>query len=102
MTTEKEPILALTDTPGAEAEAVIRDGLGSYNFAQAGYRDQRPLAVLGSDPDNGEGIGGLIGPTSNGVLFFERFFLPDALGNAGLGIRLIQSAVKEGARRGGA
>jgi len=43
MTTEKEPILALTATPGAEAEAVIRDGLGSYNFAQAGYRDQRPL-----------------------------------------------------------
>ncbi len=41
MTTEKEPILGLTDMPGAEAEAIIRDGLSSYNFAQAGYRDQR-------------------------------------------------------------
>ncbi len=100
MTTEKEPILALTDTPGAEAEAVIRDGLGSYNFAQAGYRDQRPLAVLASDPDNGEVIGGLIGRTSMGLLFIDRFFLPDGLRKRGLGSRLIKMAEKEGARRG--
>ena len=50
MAIEKEPILG-TDMPGAEAEAVIRDGLSLYNFAQAGYRDQRPLAVLANDPD---------------------------------------------------
>ena len=100
MTTEKEPILALTDTPGAEAEAVIRDGLGSYNFAQAGYRDQRPLAVLASNPHSGEVIGGLIGRTSMGLLFIDRFFLPDGLRKRGLGGRLIKMSEEEGARRG--
>src|SRR6266481_7346321 len=96
MTTEKEPILGLTDTPGAEAEAVIRDGLGSYNFAQAGYRDQRPLAVLVTDPENGEVIGGLIGRTSMGLLFIDRFFLPESRRKRGLGSGLIKMAEKEG------
>jgi GNAT superfamily N-acetyltransferase len=100
MTTEKEPILVLTDTPGAEAEAVIRDGLSSYNSAQAGYRDHRPLAVLASDPDNGEVIGGLIGRTSMGLLFIDRFFLPESWRKRGLGSQLIKMAEEEGARRG--
>jgi hypothetical protein len=104
MTTEKEPILALTDLPGEEAEAVIRDGLSSYNFAQAGYRDQRRLAVLAGDPDSGEVIGGLIGRTSMGLLFIDRFFLPESLRKRGLGSRLIKMAEEEGARlrQGGA
>ena len=38
--------LELTDTPDGEAEAVIRDGLGAYNFEKAGYRDHRRLAIL--------------------------------------------------------
>ena len=100
MPSEKEPILALTDMPSAQEEAVIRDGLSLYNFGQAGYRDQRPLAVLASDPDNGEVIGGLIGRTSMGLLFIDRFFLPDGLRKRGLGSRLIKMAEKEGARRG--
>src|ERR1700745_2130076 len=98
--TEKEPVLALTDTPGAEAEAVIRDGLGLYNFAQAGYRDRRPLARSGSGPDDGEVIGGLIGRTSMGLLFIDRFFLPESRRKRGLGSRVIKMAEEEGARRG--
>jgi Acetyltransferase (GNAT) family len=98
--TAKEAILTLTDLPGAEAEAVIRDGLSSYNFAQAGYRDQRPLSVLASDPDSGEDIGGLIGRTSMGLLFIDRFFPPESQRKRGLGSRLIKLAEDEGARRG--
>jgi GNAT superfamily N-acetyltransferase len=100
MPSEKEPILALTDMPSAQEEAVIRDGLSLYNFGQAGYRDQRPLAVLASDPDNGEVIGGLIGRTSMGLLFIDRFFLPESVRNRGLGSQLIRMAEEEGARRG--
>ena len=98
--TAKEPILTLTDLPGAQAEAVIRDGLSSYSFAQAGYRDQRPLSVLASDPDSGEDIGGLIGRTSMGLLFIDRFFLSESQRKRGLGSRLIKMAEEEGARRG--
>ena len=100
MPSEKEPILALTDMPSAQEEAVIRDGLSLYNFGQAGYRDQRPLAALASDPDNGEVIGGLIGRTSMGLLFIDRFFLPESVRNRGLGSQLIRMAEEEGARRG--
>jgi GNAT superfamily N-acetyltransferase len=100
MTAEKEPILGITDMPGAEAEAVIRDGLSLFNFAQAGYRDQRPLAVLASDPENGEVIGGPIGRTSMGLLFIDRFFLPESRRKRGLGCRLIKMAEEEGVPRG--
>jgi hypothetical protein len=30
MTTEQDPILALADMPGEEAEAIIREGLSLY------------------------------------------------------------------------
>jgi len=98
--TEKESILALADLPGEEAEAVIRDGLSSINFAQAGYREHRPLADLASDPDSGEVFGGLIGRTSMGLLFIDRFFLPERSRKRGLGSQLIEMAEGEGARRG--
>jgi GNAT superfamily N-acetyltransferase len=102
MTTAKEADAALimTDAPGDRAEAVIRDGLGAYNFEQAGYRDHRPLAVLVSDPDTKEVIGGLLGRSSMGLLYIDRFFLPERLRKQGLGSRILEKAEAEGARRG--
>jgi GNAT superfamily N-acetyltransferase len=97
---EKTPILSVTDAPGERAAALIRDGLSSYNLAQAGYRDQRPLAVLVSDPDTHEVIGGLLGRTSMGLMFIDRFFLPEPLRKRGLGSRVIKMAEEEGSRRG--
>lgn len=96
------PALAVTvtDMPGAPAEAVIRDGLGAYNLEKAGYRDQRPLAVLVSDPDSGEVVGGLVGRTSFGLMYIDRFFLPERLRKQGLGSRIIEAAEAEGAKRG--
>ena len=60
--------MVITDAPGAEDELVIREGLSDYNFEKAGYRDQRPLAILVSDPETGEVVGGLFGSTSIGLL----------------------------------
>jgi GNAT superfamily N-acetyltransferase len=97
---EERPIFVLTDTPNAEDESVIRDGLSAYNFEKAGYRDQRPLAILVSDPETGEVVGGLLGRTSFGLLYVDRFFLPEGLRKQGLGTRIIKAAEEEGARRG--
>lgn len=92
--------LVVTDMPGAEAEAVIRDGLSAYNFEKAGYRDQRPLAVLVSDPATSEVVGGLYGSTSYGLLRIDRFFLPETLRKQGLGSQVLRAAEEEGRRRG--
>ncbi len=97
---EMGPGLVLTDDPGGEAEAAIRDGLSAYNFEKAGYRDHRPLAVLVSDPDSGEVVGGLLGRTSFGLLYIDRFFLPEKLRRQGLGSIIIKAAEAEGIRRG--
>ena len=92
--------LVVTDEPGAEAEAVIRDGLSAYNFDKAGYRDYRPLAILARDPESSKVIGGLLGRTSFGLLYVERFFLPERLRKQGLGTRILKAAEEEGRRRG--
>ncbi len=95
-----EAILTVTDAPGSEAEAAIRDGLSAYNFDKAGYRDHRPLAILVRDQETGEVVGGLIGRTSFGLLYVDRFFLPERLRKQGLGTRIIAAAEAEGRRRG--
>jgi GNAT superfamily N-acetyltransferase len=92
--------LIVTDSPAADAEAVIRDGLSDYNFSKAGYRDHRPLAILVSDPETGEVVGGLLGGTSFGLLRIDRFFLPESLRKQGLGSKIIKAAEEEGRRRG--
>jgi GNAT superfamily N-acetyltransferase len=92
--------IVLTDAPGDKAEAVIRDGLSAYNVEKGGYRDQRPLAILVSDPDTGEVVGGLLGRTSMGLLYVDRFFLPENLRKQGLGTKILEAAEEEGARRG--
>ena len=97
---ESGPRLVLTDAATSQDESVIRDGLGDYNFSKAGYRDYRPLAVLVTDPANGEVVGGLYGSTSMGLLRIDRFFLPEDLRKQGLGTRIIKEAEAEGARRG--
>jgi GNAT superfamily N-acetyltransferase len=92
--------LVVTDKPGSEAEAVIRDGLGGYSLEKAGYSDYRPLAVLARDPETDEVVGGLLGRTSFGLLRIDTFFLPERLRRQGLGGRIIKMAEEEGRRRG--
>jgi GNAT superfamily N-acetyltransferase len=95
-----EPELMVTDAPEPQAQAAITEGLADYNFQQAGYRDARPLAVLVRDPQTHQVVGGLIGRTSMGLCFIDRFFLPEKLRRGGLGSRVITAAEQEAVRRG--
>jgi len=92
--------IVMTDAPSAEDESVIRDGLSAYNLEKGGYRDNRPLAILVSDPDTGKVVGGLLGRTSMGLLYIDRFFLPEGLRKQGLGSKILAAAEEEGVRRG--
>ena len=97
---EGEFTLTVTDRADEAARAVIADGLSAYNEAKAGYRDHRPLAVFVADPQSGETVGGLHGRTSHGLLFVERFFLPESERLRGLGSRVLALAEAEAKRRG--
>jgi GNAT superfamily N-acetyltransferase len=97
---DSEPAVTVTDRPDERARAVITDGLSAYNYERAGYRDYRPLAVIVSEAGTGETIGGLYGRTSHGLLFVERFFLPETLRGKGFGARILALAEEEARRRG--
>jgi GNAT superfamily N-acetyltransferase len=99
-TAEAEPAFRVTDALDDGARAVIADGLAAYNDEKAGYRDYRPLAVVASDPATGAVVGGLFGRTSFGLLFVERFFVPENFRGNGLGGRVIALAEEEAKRRG--
>ena len=93
------PAITLTETPDAEAAAVIERGLSRYNEEQAGYRDSRGLAVLVSDPDTHEVLGGILGRTSLGLCFLDLVFLPDRLRGQDVGTRMMAEAESEARRR---
>ena len=95
-----EPRVAVTDAPDARVEAAIGEGLRRFNAQQSGIDDSRPLAVVVSDPDTNEVLGGITGRTSLGLLFIDLVFLPDELRGDGLGSRILKLAEDEGRRRG--
>lgn len=92
--------ITVTDAPDPSATAVIAEGLGAYNESQTGYRDHRPLAVFVRDPETGKVIGGLYGRSSFGLVYVERFFLPEGLRCFRIGSRVLAMAEEEGRRRG--
>ncbi len=93
------PDITVTDAPSAEARAAIGDGLTRYNAEQAGYWDPRPLAVVVSDSDTHQPIGGLIGRTSLGLCFIDLVFLPDRVRGRDVGRTMMQRAPEEAGRR---
>jgi GNAT superfamily N-acetyltransferase len=97
---ERGPIMTVTDAPDERARALIADGLSGYNEEKAGYRNFRPLAVVVADPATGEAIGGLTGRTLFGLLFVERFFLPEKWRRNGFGSRVLALAEAEAKGRG--
>jgi GNAT superfamily N-acetyltransferase len=96
----RKPVVTVTDTPDPRVEAVIASGLRRFNLEQIGINDGRALAVVVSEPDTGEVLGGITGRTSLGVLFIDLVFLPAELRGGGLGRRVLQAAEDEGRRRG--
>jgi GNAT superfamily N-acetyltransferase len=97
---KREPLITVTDAPDPRVEKLIGEGLRRYNVEKSGIDDSRPLAVIVSDPDSGEIVGGLSGRTSRGLLFVDLVYLPDELRGDGLGSRVLMLAEDEGRRRG--
>src|SRR5262249_9096973 len=95
-----EPSLMVTDAIEDRHRDLIADRLADYNESKAGYRDYRPLAVLVTDPESGEVVGGLYGRTSLGLMYVDRFFLPETLRRNRLGSQVIAAAEEEARRRG--
>jgi GNAT superfamily N-acetyltransferase len=96
----REPRVTVSDAPDARVEAAIGGGLRRFNAEQSGIDDSRPLAVVVSDPDTNEVLGGITGRTSLGLLFIDLVFLPAELRGDGLGSRILKLAEDEGRRRG--
>jgi len=92
--------LTVTDAPSPEARILLGTGLDEHNRDQAGYWDQRPLAVLVCDPSTGAILGGLTGRTSLGLAFIDLVYLPASLRGRGYGARILQEAEAEARRRG--
>jgi GNAT superfamily N-acetyltransferase len=95
-----DPILTLTDAPDAKACDVVGEGLDAFNVECAGYADTTPLAVLVSDPESGEVLGGALGRTSFGLMFIDLVYLPPQLRGHDIGRRVIGMAEAEARRRG--
>tara|TARA_R110000868_G_scaffold269896_3_gene529299 strand:- start:2011 stop:2433 length:423 start_codon:yes stop_codon:yes gene_type:complete len=95
-----QPILTLTDAPDNNVERVIGAGLAGYNLEKAGLVDNRALAVLLTEPETGELLGGLSGRTSLGLLFIDIFHVPAMFRGTGIGSRIIKMAEDEARARG--
>ena len=93
------PVITLTSHPDAKARSVIEQGLSRYN-AQHVAGDSRGLAVIVSDPDTQDVLGGILGRTSLGVYFIDIVFLPDELRGRDLGRRMMDEAEDDARRRG--
>ena len=96
----KEFVLTVTDSPSERAVAVVDRGIDVFNAERAGYWESRPLAVLASDPETAEVLGGFIGHTSLGLLFIDLVWLPDAVRGARLGSRMLAMMEAEARERG--
>lgn len=95
------PKITLTSQPPDEAIGVIGRLITEFNQTGSGRpNDFAPLAVLVSDPETEEILGGLWAWTSFSVLHIDLLFLPEALRGSGLGRQLIQQAEEEAIRRG--
>ena len=88
--------ITLTDAPTEQRPALSPRASPATMRGKAGFRDYKPLAVLVSDPESGALIGGLYGRTSLGVMFIDRFFLPETQRRGRLGSRLLDMAEAEG------
>jgi len=94
------PTLVLTDTPSPQFERLIGDNLDAFNQQITGQQHAHSLAVVITEPDTGNVLGGLIGRTSLGLLFVDLIFVPESLRGTGLGAQVMRLAEAEAIRRG--
>ena len=95
------PNIVMTDTPDPSMRRAIVMPLVRFNEAQAGQPENYiPLAVLLTDPDNDEIIGGSWGGTMFSHLHVDLLFVPGTLRRGGIGRNLMGMAETEAVRRG--
>lgn len=95
------PKITLTDEPSSEALQTMTRLITQFNEVASGRpNDFRPLAILVSDPESDETLGGLWGWTSFSFLHIDLLYLPESLRGTGLGRGLIEQAEAEAIRRG--
>jgi GNAT superfamily N-acetyltransferase len=95
------PKIELTDAPDGDSLRTISRLITQFNEVGSGRpNDFRPLAILVSDPETAETLGGLWGWTSFSFLHIDLLYLPELLRGQGLGRRLIEQAEAEAVQRG--
>ena len=95
------PRITLTDAPDDKAIKTIAAQISEFNLFGAGRSNEyRPLAVILSDPETAEPIGGLWGWTSFSFLHINLLFVPEQMRKLGLGRQLMEIAEEEAVQRG--
>jgi GNAT superfamily N-acetyltransferase len=72
----------------------------AFNDAYTGPEEDRPLAILVSDAEDGSPRGGLFGRSYYGWLFIELLIIDASLRGQGVGTQLMRRAEEEASRRG--
>jgi GNAT superfamily N-acetyltransferase len=95
------PKMTLTDAPTPQMRKAIVEPLIEFNHSRIGKpQTYRPLAILLSDPESNEIVGGLYGSTALSYLWVELLFVPETMRGIGIGGKLIMEAEAEAVRRG--
>jgi GNAT superfamily N-acetyltransferase len=93
--------ITLTNSPEPYIKQAILEPRLRLNQQHANWPDdERPLALLHSDPTTAEITGGLWGRTAFAQLHIEILFVPETLRGSGIGRDLIGRAEEEAVRRG--
>ena len=95
------PTITLTEDPDDGALRDITRLITQFNEVGSGRpNDFRALAILLTEPDASETLGGLWGWTSFSFLHIDLLFIPESMRGAGLGSKLIYMAEEEAIERG--
>jgi GNAT superfamily N-acetyltransferase len=95
------PNITLTDAPEDDELRTLTRWITQFNEIASGRpNDFRALAILLSDPDTAETLGGLWGWTSFSFLHIDVLFIPESIRGTGLGRRLVSQAEQEAVQRG--
>ncbi|HEX4321122.1 MAG TPA: GNAT family N-acetyltransferase [Acidobacteriaceae bacterium] len=96
-----QPTISLTDAPDGGALRTITRQITEFNqVASDRPNDFRPLAILLTDPESGETLGGLWGWTSFDFLHIDLLIVPEPLRGSGLGRTVMLQAEAEAIQRG--
>ncbi|KRA97717.1 acetyltransferase [Devosia sp. Root685] len=91
--------IEVTENPSAEALDRIGKGLTSFNEADAGPADRRPLAVLVQDGDENL-VAGLSGYTAWGWLYVQWLWVAESQRGQRLAGQMLAAAEQEARARG--